>query len=114
MEDIVYKEQIRYMIRKYVVNFKGNLCGKQINELHDKGYSYRDIYNALYYWYVVLGKTSERSNGGVGILKHIINDSILYWDSVWLVSSQEMASTEQKEVLIKRPTFDTNRMFDLE
>lgn len=47
-----------------------------------QGITNKDMYEALYYWYIVKNKSTEKANGGIGIIPYIVEDSIEYFKEI--------------------------------
>lgn len=73
-----------------------------INTYH---YTYAGILKALKYWYEVKKNTTEKSNGSIGIVQYIYNESQKYFLALWNAQQQnknkDMNEYKPKDVLIK-------------
>lgn len=65
-------ELIDFILRLFKIKAPGPKIYAQINRYLDQsGFTYRGILQALQYFYEVLGKSTEKSNSGIGIVPYV-------------------------------------------
>ncbi len=76
-----YREELKKKLVQHVVNIDIGMVNRQIKQYLSEGHTYKEIYDALVYWYEVKGKkdTDNVAHGGIGILKYIFQESNEYW-----------------------------------
>lgn len=84
---------------------------KQITDYHNnQNYSYTGIMKALTYFYEVKGNSTEKANGGIGIVPYVYQDAFNYYYHIWMAKqTNEVKPIEQytappkREIVIPRP-----------
>lgn len=84
-------------LEEYIINLLGldyidARIRKQINTFHDeKGYSYSGIHKALVYFYEVKQNSTEKANGGIGIVPYVYQDAYNYYYHIWMAKQTNEA-----------------------
>lgn len=79
----------------------------QIKKFVQQGIKEEDILNAVEYWYRIKENSAAKSQGGIGIVPHIIDESIAYWNKIAETQQQLLEKKDienilhPKEVVIK-------------
>lgn len=71
---------------KKLFNYKAlpERVNRQIREYTSKnGYTYSGILSALKYFFDVRHNTTEKANGGIGIVPYVYDQANLYWRDLW-------------------------------
>jgi hypothetical protein len=86
----------RAMLIDYIGKFNG-LSRKQINDYkNNQNYSYTGILKALTYFYEVKGNSTEKANGGIGIVPYVYQDAYNYYYHIWMAKqTNEVKPIEQ-------------------
>lgn len=73
-------ELIDFILRIFKLKSPGPKIYAQINLYQEKwNMSYKDILMALKYFYEVQGNTTEKSNAGIGIVPHVVDQATRYY-----------------------------------
>ena len=73
---------------------------KQINDYkNNQNYSYTVILKALTYFYEVKGNSTEKANGGIGIVPYVYQDAYNYYYALWLANQRN----EDKDLMAYKP-----------
>ena len=83
---------------------------KQINQfIKEYNYTYSGIHKALVYFYEVKGNSTEKANGGIGIVPFCYRDAYVYYYDLWLAQQKnvdkniEEYKPEVQEIVISSP-----------
>lgn len=122
-EQIKKIEKDKKALDEYIKNLFGydsipTRVRKQIKDYTtiDK-YTYSGILKTLKYFYEVKGNTTEKANGGIGIVEYIYRDAEKYWRSIWEAQELNKKKTREevaiptKEIRIKPPIREPMRRF---
>ena len=72
-----------YIKKLFQIETLTPLISKQIKDFKEKnGYSYKDMTKSLMYFYSVQGNTTDKSNGGIGIIPFVHDRAISYFDEI--------------------------------
>lgn len=110
---LAYIEQLLHKKIDYKIKNQLN------NYITNKNYTYKEIYNALYYFYNIRGNSTQKANGGIGIVPYIIDESKAYFNTKQKRASREIPDpiTNVKRITIKDPTkldkYVQNRHIDI-
>ena len=83
---------------------------KQIKDFQQEyGYTYSGMLKSLIYFYEVKGNSTEKANGGIGIVPFVYKDAYRYYYSIFLAKNQNKEKDlsifqKSREVVIKPPT----------
>jgi len=95
IERLLHKE-LDYKVKSQLNNF----CLK-------KQYSYKDIYNALYYFYDIKNNSTAKANGGIGIVPYVIDEARAYFEEKSKINTNLNDIeyiTKKRTIHIKNPT----------
>lgn len=73
--------------------------GSQIKKYVADGKTRQGILLTLKYWYGVKKNSTDKSNGGIGIVPYVYDDAKKYWNSV---APKRVAKMEEEVVYVKR------------
>ena len=74
-----------YISLKYGNKANWPMITKQIKDLHEnKNYTYSGILKSLIYFYDVQGNTTEKSNGGIGIVEYTYQKAYDYYLAIFM------------------------------
>lgn len=74
---------------------------KQINTYVTKNnYTYSGILKALTYFYDIKGNTTEKANGGIGIVPYVYEDAFNYYYNIWLTNQNNEHKLVEQECVI--------------
>lgn len=69
-----------YMREKCGAAFSQQKVNQQITKyIRENGYTSKDIYYAMVYWFDVKKEDPEKAMGGIGIVPYIFAESVRYW-----------------------------------
>lgn len=109
-----YVEQLLHKKIDYKINNQLN------NYIEIKKYTYKDIYNALYYFFDIKGNSIAKANGGIGIVPYVINEAKDYFQQKKIIASKIQdidPIVDTKIVTIKDPTkkskYKINRIINI-
>lgn len=93
---------------KYIPNYQ--IFAKQWGSFEKQGFTSKGIYFAIRYFYLIKHGDVEKSNGGIGIVPYIYNDSANYWIEQEQKASGILALIEsQIEIIDKGPRVHIKR-----
>jgi len=73
-----------YIIKLLKVEYVTPRIRKQLNTYVEQyGYTYSGMHKALIYFYEVKGNSTDKANGGVGIIPYVYQDAYNYYYSLW-------------------------------
>lgn len=79
-EDSKYKNEIHRKCKElFGDGYSVTRINKQLKTYIDEGLSYKDIYEAVLYWYDIKNGDVSKSNNGIGIIGYIISESKAYY-----------------------------------
>ena len=83
---------------------------KQIKQYREEyNYTYSGIHKALKYFYEVKGNSTEKANGGIGIVPYVYQNAYNYYLAIWQAQQKNQDKVLQdytpkvKEIIIPRP-----------
>jgi hypothetical protein len=105
----LFHKKIDYKIRNQLTSY-----------IEHKKYSYKDIYNALYYFFDIKGNSIAKANGGIGIVPYVIEEAKEYVEEKKNVAARVKSVSpivETKKVIIRNPIikdkYKDNRQIDI-
>lgn len=119
-EDLIALEDyIKKLLKEDFVNAR---VRKQIKDFQQQyGYSYSGMLKSLVYFYEVKGNSTEKANGGIGIVPFVYKDAYNYYYDLFLAKQQnkekdiKTITHKTKEITIKLPTVNIpKKLFDLD
>lgn len=119
-EDLIALEDyIKKLLKEDFVNAR---VRKQIKDFQQQyGYSYSGMLKSLVYFYEVKGNSTEKANGGIGIVPFVYKDAYNYYYDLFLAKQQNKEKDVKtmthkiKEITIKLPTVNIpKKLFDLD
>jgi hypothetical protein len=73
---------------------------KQLKEYKEQyQFTYSGMLKTLIYWYEIKGNSTEKANGGIGIIPYIYNDACKYYYTLYLAK----LANESKDIQAYRP-----------
>lgn len=73
-----------YIIQLFKLEYVTPRIRKQLNTYQEQyGYTYSGMHKALIYFYEIKGNSTEKANGGVGIIPYVYQDAYNYYYSLW-------------------------------
>ena len=95
-----------YIIKLLCDDFITPRVRKQINTyIEQYQYTYSGIRKALVYFYEIKGNSTEKANGGIGIVPYVYKDAFNYYYSIWEANQKNQDKDVQefvsKEKVIK-------------
>ena len=83
---------------------------KQIKQYREEyNYTYSGIHKALVYFYEVKGNSTEKANGGIGIVPYVYQNAYNYYLAIWQAKQKNQDKVlhdyvpQVKEIRIPRP-----------
>ena len=105
------EEQDKYDLENYIMQlFKTDYVDarihKQIKQYREEyNYTYSGIRKALVYFYEIKGNSTEKANGGIGIVPYVYKDAFNSYYSIWEANQKNQDKDVQefvsKEKVIK-------------
>ena len=73
---------------------------KQLKEYKEQyNFTSTGILKTLIYWYEIKGNSTEKANGGIGIIPYVYNDALKYYYTLYLAK----LANESKNIEIYKP-----------
>ena len=104
---VALKDYIKELLKDDYVEARVN---KQIKDFQQEyGYTYSGMLKSLIYFYEVKGNSTEKANGGIGIVPFVYKDAYRYYYNIFLAKNQNKEKDlsifqKSREVVIKPPT----------
>lgn len=105
------EEADKIALEEYIIKLLGDdfitpRVRKQINTyIEQYQYTYSGIKKALVYFYEIKGNSTEKANGGIGIVPYVYKDAFNYYYSIWEANQKNQDKDVQefvsKEKVIK-------------
>lgn len=90
----------KYIMKLFHEDYVNARVRKQIKEYQQQyQYTYSGMLKTLIYWYEIKGNSTEKANGGIGIIPYIYKDASNYYYSLYLAK----LANENKDVSNYRP-----------
>lgn len=109
------EEQDKIELEKYIkkllkIDYIDARVRKQIKQYREEyNYTYTGIHKALVYFYEVKGNSTEKANGGIGIVPYVYQNAYNYYLALWQAKQKNQDKVLQdytprvKEIVIPRP-----------
>lgn len=119
-QDLVQLEQ--YIMQLFEEPYVNARIRKQINDFQKEyGYSYSGMLKTLIWWYEVRGNSTEKANGGIGIIPYIYNQALQYYFNLYTIQQANGSKNikeyipEVKEIEISAPkvAVKPHKLFDI-
>lgn len=118
------KELEDYILKLFNISTITSHIQKQIKDyIQNKHYTYSGILKTLKWFYEVKGNTTEKSNGGIGIVPFIYDECYDYYYNLYLANTtnkqediQKFIELKAKTIFITSPRANTKKpkLFNLE
>lgn len=83
-EDIDKEKLEKYIMNLLQIDYINPRVRKQINQyINEYHYTYSGILKSLIYFYDIKKNSIDKSNGGIGIVPYIYDESYRYYYSLW-------------------------------
>ena len=99
-----------YIMKLLKVDYIDARVRKQIKQYREEyNYTYSGIHKALVYFYEVKGNSTEKANGGIGIVPYVYQHAYEYHYNLWLAQQKnkdveiQLYTPKVKEIVIPRP-----------
>lgn len=82
------------------------LIQKQLKTFLEQKYTYNGIYKSLVYYYDVLKSSTEKGNGGIGIVPYVYEEARKYYLAEWTANKNnknKQINTETETISINPP-----------
>lgn len=105
MQDLQNLED--YIIKLLQIDYINARIRSQINRFHtENNYTYSGMLKSLQYFYEIKGSSTEKANGGIGIIPFVYEDAHTYYRNLWLIQQKNQAKpieqiARQPETIIK-------------
>jgi hypothetical protein len=79
----------------------------QLKNYLDKEFGYKEIYQALYFFYEIKNNSIEKANGGIGIVPYVIEEAKAYFKNKEIIKksmSNAVTIISTKKIIIPDPT----------
>lgn len=109
------EEQDKIELEEYIkkllkVDYIDARVRKQIKQYREEyNYTYTGIHKALVYFYEVKGNSTEKANGGIGIVPYVYQNAYNYYLAIWQAKQKNQDKVlhdyipQVKEIRIPRP-----------
>lgn len=96
----------QYIMKLFDEPYVNQKTQKQIKEYRTKyNYTYSGMLKSLIYWFEVKGNSTERANGGIGIVPYIYDSAYQYYYNLFLIKlANEDKDIEQYKPKVKEIT----------
>lgn len=121
-EDIDLENLEKYIMKLFDEPYINARIRKQMKEFKQTyKYTYSGMHKALIWWYEIKGNSTEKANGGIGIIPFIYDNARDYYYALYLakIANENKDVTnyipKQKEITIESPRvyIRPHRLFDL-
>ena len=103
IKKIFKEDNINIRIRKQIKDFR-----------QEYDYTYSGMLKTLYWWYEIKGNSTEKANGGIGIIPFIYKDACNYYYNLYLAQeaneNKEIKKQEIKEITIISPQAERKKV----
>jgi hypothetical protein len=90
----------KYIMKLFDESYVNARVRKQIKDYQKEyNYTYSGMLKTLIYWYEIKGNSTEKANGGIGIIPYIYNDALKYYYSLYLAK----IANENKDIEEYKP-----------
>ena len=112
----------QYIMKLFDEPFVNARVKKQIKDYQKQyGYTYSGMLKALIWFFEVKGNSTEKANGGIGIIPYVYKDAYNYYYNLYLAQivnqekDIEQYQTKVREIVIQSPKAPPKRirLFDL-
>ena len=89
-----------YILKLFNEPYLNARIKKQIKDFQiEYNYTYSGMLKTLIYWYEIKGNSTEKANGGIGIIPYVYNDALKYYYTLYLAK----LANENKDIEIYKP-----------
>lgn len=93
-----------YIMKLFDTNKVPARAQQQIKQfVSDRNYTYSGILKSLTYFYEVKHGSTEKANGGIGIVPFIYDDAYRYYYSIWLAQQENNKRLQEQPSIIRIP-----------
>lgn len=92
-KDKIYKKTAHW----FGADFQKQKIDRQLNKYIKEGKNVQDILKALEYFFEVKENDPSKANGGIGIVPHVYEESIAYWNSLNVLKESMKKGIEKQE-----------------
>lgn len=106
-EEKDYDSLVSYILQLFDEPRLNARVKKQIELYHnDYQYTYSGMLKTLIYWYDIKGNTTEKANGGIGIVPYIYDEAYRYYEYLYnaQLANQDKNINTYKQPIIKTVT----------
>lgn len=90
----------KYIMKLFDEPYINARIRKQLRDFKKEyDFTYSGMLKALIYWYEVKGNSTEKANGGIGIIPYIYKDAYNYYYNLWMIR----AMNENKNIEEYKP-----------
>lgn len=90
----------KYIMHLFDEPYVNARARKQLKEYKEQyNFTYSGILKTLIYWYEIKGNSTEKANGGIGIIPYVYNDALKYYYTLYLAK----LANESKDIEIYKP-----------
>lgn len=113
----------KYIMKLFNEDYVNARVRKQIKEYREQyQYTYSGMLKTLVYWYEIKGNSTEKANGGIGIIPFIYKDASNYYYNLYLAKlaneNKDISKYQPKERIIEinspRVYIKPPRLFNLD
>lgn len=96
----------KYIMHLFDESYVNARVRKQLKEYKEQyHFTYSGILKTLIYWYEIKGNSTEKANGGIGIIPYVYNDALKYYYALYLAKlaneSKDIEKYKPKEKVIE-------------
>lgn len=90
----------KYIMQLFDETYVNARVRKQLKEYKEQyHFTYSGILKTLIYWYEIKGNSTEKANGGIGIIPYVYNDALKYYYTLYLAK----LANESKDIEVYKP-----------
>lgn len=90
----------KYIMQLFDEPYVNARVRKQLKEYKEQyHFTYSGILKTLIYWYEIKGNSTEKANGGIGIIPYVYNDALKYYYALYLAK----LANESKNIEVYKP-----------
>lgn len=98
----------KYIMKLFDMPYVNARIRKQLKEYQEQyNYTYSGILKTLVYWYEIKGNSTEKANGGLGIVPYIYEQACQYYYSLYLAK----LANEDKDIEEYKPKVKTVEIY---
>lgn len=96
----------KYIMKLFNESYVNARVRKQLKDFREQyNFTYSGMLKTLIYWFEIKGNSTEKTNGGVGIIPYVYKDALQYYYNLYLIklanSEKDVQKYKPKEKIIE-------------